>query len=275
MSKCKDKLAQQKRQKLYLVLSQILLLFLILIIWEMLAIIGILDDFLFSKPSSIFKLLIKYIRTNEIFKHIGISVYETLLGIIIGTTGGVIIATILWSSERLSKLLEPFLVILNALPKTALAPIMIIWAGTGVKGIVVVAISILLIITIISTYNFFISVDKEKIKMLKSFNATKFDIYTKLVFPSNLVNIISIIKINIGMSWVGVIVGEFLVSRAGIGYLIMYGGQVFQLDLVMMGVLVLSICAYLMWKMVDMLEKYLLNRRKTIKEREKWKKFVC
>ena len=269
MSKCKDKLAQQKRQKLYLVLSQILLLFLILIIWEMLAIIGILDDFLFSKPSSIFKLLIKYIRTNEIFKHIGISVYETLLGIIIGTTGGVIIATILWSSERLSKLLEPFLVILNALPKTALAPIMIIWAGTGVKGIVVVAISILLIITIISTYNFFISVDKEKIKMLKSFNATKFDIYTKLVFPSNLVNIISIIKINIGMSWVGVIVGEFLVSRAGIGYLIMYGGQVFQLDLVMMGVLVLSICAYLMWKMVDMLEKYLLNRRKTIKEREK------
>lgn len=261
MTECTKQASRRRRSHVFMHLMQIGLLIFILGLWELLAHFEILDDFLFSRPSSIIKLLIQYIKNQEIFYHIGISVYETILGIVIGTVGGVVIATILWSSDFLSKLLEPFLVILNALPKTALAPIMIIWAGTGVKGIVVVAISILLIITIISTYNFFLSVDKEKIKMLKSFNASKVQIFTKLVFPSNLVNLISVLKINIGMSWVGVIVGEFLVSRAGIGYLIMYGGQVFKLDLVMMGVIVLSVFAYLMWKLVDLLEKYLIKKR--------------
>lgn len=250
-----------KKKKLKLLLSQIILLLLILFLWETLAYFNIIDDFLFSRPSKIFSLLIQYIKSNEIFKHIYISVLETILGIILGTSVGILIAIVLWSSNKLSNLLEPFLVILNALPKTALAPIMIIWAGTGISGIVVVAISILIVITIISAYNYFINVDEEKIKMLKSFNANKFQIFIKLIFPNNLINIINIIKINIGMSWVGVIVGEFLVSRAGIGYLIMYGGQVFRLDLVMMGVLVLAICAYLMWKAIDILEKYLTKRR--------------
>jgi len=250
-----------KKKKLKLLLSQIILLLLILFLWETLAYFNIIDDFLFSRPSKIFSLLIQYIKTNEIFKHIYISVLETILGIILGTSVGILIAIVLWSSNKLSNLLEPFLVILNALPKTALAPIMIIWAGTGISGIVVVAISILIVITIISAYNYFINVDEEKIKMLKSFNANKFQIFIKLIFPNNLINIINIIKINIGMSWVGVIVGEFLVSRAGIGYLIMYGGQVFRLDLVMMGVLVLAICAYLMWKAIDILKKYLTKRR--------------
>ena len=186
---------------------------------------------------------------------------EVVLGIIIGSILGILIASILWYSKRLQELLDPFLAVLNALPKTALAPIMIIWAGTGVGGIVVVSLSILLIITIISAYNFFKNIDPEKIKMLESFKATRIQIFTKLVLPYNLVNIISIIKINVGMSWIGVIVGEFLVSKAGIGYLIMYGGQIFNLDLVMMGVIVLAVLAFGMWKMVDCLEKYLLRKR--------------
>lgn len=261
MNNCNFQLKTYKKQKIKLLLSQIILLITFLIIWELLARFNIIDDFLFSCPSKIVSLLIKYVKTKEIFKHIWISVYETILGIIIGTSFGILIAIILWSNEKLSKLFEPFLVILNALPKTALAPIMIIWAGTGTSGIVVVSISILIVITIISAYNYFISVDKEKIKMLKSFNANKLQIFTKLILPNNLINIINIIKINIGMSWVGVIVGEFLVSRAGIGYLIMYGGQVFKLDLVMMGVIVLAICAYIMWKGVDILEKYFSKKR--------------
>ena len=153
------------------------------------------------------------------------------------------------------------MVILNALPKTALAPIMIIWAGTGVRGIVVVSISILIVVTIISTFNYFISIEPEKVLMMKSFRANKYQIFTKLIFPSNLVNIISVVKINIGLAWVGVIVGEFLVSRAGIGYLIMYGGQVFRLDLVMMGVVILSILAYIMYEIVNLIEKILLKKR--------------
>ena len=250
-----------KKEKRIIKTYQILLFTIIIVLWEVLAKLKIIDTFLFSCPSEIISLLMKYLKTGEIFKHIYISLLEVVLGLVIGTISGIIIATLLWYSETLSKILDPFLVILNALPKTALAPIMIIWAGTGVTGIVVVAISILLIITVLSVYNYFKNIEEEKIKMLQSFNASKTQIFIKLVFPSNIANIINVIKINVGMAWIGVIVGEFLVSRAGIGYLIMYGGQVFKLDMVMMGVLVLSILAYLMWKAVDILEKYLLRKR--------------
>lgn len=256
--KIKNKVKKEKR---IIRTYQLLLFISIILLWELLAKLKIIDTFLFSCPSEIVSLLFKYLKTGEIFDHIYISMIEVLLGLIIGTFSGIIIATLLWYSDTLSKILDPFLVILNALPKTALAPIMIIWAGTGVTGIVVVAISILLIITVLSVYNYFKNIEEEKIKMLQSFNASKTQIFFKLVFPSNIANIINVIKINVGMAWIGVIVGEFLVSRAGIGYLIMYGGQVFKLDMVMMGVLVLSVLAYLMWKAVDILEKYLLRKR--------------
>lgn len=261
MNDCTKIKNKVKREKKIIRGYQILIFTLFIVLWELLAKFKIIDTFLFSCPSEILKLLIQYLKTGEIFTHINISLIEVILGLVIGTVSGILIATLLWYSDTLSKILDPFLVILNSLPKTALAPIMIIWAGTGVSGIVVVSISILLIITVLSVYNYFKNIEEEKIKMLKSFNASKTQIFIKLVFPSNIANIINVIKINVGMSWIGVIVGEFLVSRAGIGYLIMYGGQVFKLDMVMMGVLVLSILAYLMWKAVDILEKYLLRKR--------------
>lgn len=260
MNDCIYELKLKKRRKKLLIISQIMLLFFILIIWELLAYFKVIDTFLFSSPSRVFNILLSYIETGELWKHVYISLVEVILGIIIGTILGVFIASVLWYSERLSKLLDPFLAVLNALPKTALAPIMIIWAGTGVSGIVVVALSILLIITIISTYNYFKNVEEDKIKMLKSFNASKLQILFKLIIPCNFINIISVIKINVGMSWIGVIVGEFLVSRAGIGYLIMYGGQVFDLDLVMMGVFVLAILAFVMWKVIDIIEIKLVKK---------------
>lgn len=250
-----------KQQKRLLLFAQIGVFIGVFVLWEIGAKVGILDEFLFSSPSAIFKLLVQYISTNQIWRHLFISILETILGIIFGTTLGIFLAIILWSNKFLSKIMEPFLVLLNALPKTALAPIMIIWAGTGVSGIVVVSISILIVVTIISTYNYFINVDPEKVRMLKSFGATKTQLFSKLIFPSNLVNIINVIKINIGLAWVGVIVGEFLVSRAGLGYLIMYGGQVFRLDLVMMGVVVLCLVAYLMYALVNLLEKILIKKR--------------
>ncbi len=261
MISCNNVIKEEKRKKRLLVIYQILLLFFFLLLWEILAYYKIIDSFLFSSPSRIFKILFVYLKNNTLWKHIGISTLEVVLGIVIGSGVGIVIASLLWYSKKLADLLEPFMAILNALPKTALAPIMIIWAGTGVTGIVVVALSILLIITIISAFNYFRNIDPEKIKMLKSFKATKTQIFFKLVLPYNLVNIISIVKINVGMAWIGVIVGEFLVSRAGLGYLIMYGGQIFNLDLVMMGVLVLACLAFGMWKMVDVLEKYLTKKR--------------
>ena len=247
------------RKKIIIHFLQVILLFCFLFLWEILSNNGVLNEFLFSKPSAIYQLLKQYIVSREIYTHLKISIYETILGLLIGTLTGLIIAIILWSNKFIAKILDPFLVVLNALPKTALAPIFIIWAGTGVKGIVVVAVSISLIVTILSAYSYFNNVSEEKIKMLTSFGANKFQILTKLVLPSNIANIMGIIKINIGMSWIGVIVGEFIVSRAGIGYLLTYGSQIFRLDLVMMSVVVLAFVAYIMYLITAFLEKQLLK----------------
>lgn len=260
--KINNEFHRNKRKSLIITLFiQISLLFLFIVIWELLSKYNVIDSFLFSRPSSIISLLYKYLKNLEIFKHIFISLIETLLGLIIGTLIGLVIAIILWWNKTIAKILDPFLVVLNALPKTALAPIIIIWIGTGIKGITVVAISISIVVTILSAYSYFMMVDEEKIKMLKTFNASKLQILFKLILPANITNIISIIKINIGMSWVGVIVGEFIVSRAGIGYLIMYGSQVFKMDLVMMGVIVLAIISYLMYEIVSLIEKRIKGKR--------------
>lgn len=258
---CLKEMQTYHRKKILLIFMQVLLLIIVLLTWELAATYKLIDEFIFSKPTAIIKILKKYIENQEIFKHIKISVYETILGIIIGSTAGIFIAALLWYFDTLAKILSPFLNVLNALPKTALAPIMIIWAGTGVTGIVVVAISILLIITILSAYTHFKNVEEDKIKMMKSFNATKLQIFTKLIFPSNIGNIASIIKINIGMAWIGVIVGEYIVSREGIGYLIMYGGTIFKMDLVMMGVLVLAVFAFGMYLIVEVIEKMIIKKR--------------
>lgn len=250
-----------RKEKALVLLIQIGLVVALFGLWELFAQIGVLDKFLFSCPSEIFSLLIENIKSNEIFIHIRYSLIETLIALVIGTVAGILIAILLWFSPRACKIMDPFLVVLNALPKTALAPILIVWAGTGVKGIVVVAISLSLVMTIISALNFFRSVESEKIKMLQTFNANKFQILFKLVLPANFVNLISIVKINIGLTWVGVIVGEFLVSRFGIGYLVVYGGQVFKMDLVMMGVFVLAILAFIMYLAISLVEKYYRNKR--------------
>ena len=250
-----------KLKKIKIFITQIVLLIAFFVLWEVLADKNIINTFLFSKPSDIYKLFIKYISNGELMKHVGISVYETVLGLVIGTVLGILVAIALWWSEKLSKILDPFLVVLNALPKTALAPIIIVWAGAGIQGIVVTAVTISVVVTILSAYNYFINVDEEKIKMLKSFGASKSQLLFKLIIPSNIGNLINLTKINIGMAWVGVIVGEFLVSRYGLGYLIVYGGQVFKLDLVMMGVFVLAFCAWIMYEILNIAEK-LYNSRK-------------
>lgn len=255
-------IVERRKKKLKINIIQVFLLISLVLLWELLSKFNIIDSFLFSSPSRIFDILVLYVKNGELWKHIEISVVETLLGLIIGTLLGIIIAILLWLNDFLAKILDPFLVVLNALPKTALAPILIIWAGTGIKGITTVAISISIVITIISAYGYFTSVDDEKIKMMRSFNANKWQILYKLIIPSNFANIVSIVKINIGMSWVGVIVGEFVVSRAGIGYLIVYGSQVFKMDLVMMGVFVLAIIAFVMYEVVNIIEKIIKRRMK-------------
>ena len=254
-----------KKEAFQVHLLQIVLCMIFLVTWEMLATYGLIDDFFFSKPSAVFQLLIEYIENGQLFRHLGISLYETLVGLFVGTFGGLFIAICLWWSDKLAKVLDPALVVLNALPKTALAPILIVWVGLNAKGIISIAIITSITVTIMSSYNYFITVDKEKITLMKSFGANKWQILTKLILPANKINMINLLKINIGMTWVGVIVGEFIASRAGIGYLIVYGGQVFQLDLVMMGIFVLAICTLIMYQGVNMLEDYLIKKQSTKK----------
>lgn len=254
-------LIRVKKRKKAILITQISILVLSIVLWELAAQFKWIDTFLTSNPSKIVKLFIKYVKNGSIFEHIGISLMETIVGFLAGTALGVIIAVFLWWSEFLAKVLDPYMVVLNSLPKTALAPIIILWAGAGYSGIIVTAVSISIVITILNIYGSFIEVDEDKIKMLKTFGATKTQILKKVVFPASIPSMISTLKVNIGMSWVGVIVGEFIVSRAGLGYLLVYGGQVFQLDLVMMSVIILAILTTFMYKVISIIENKFMKWR--------------
>lgn len=225
------------------------------VLWELAANLKLIDAFITSQPSRILKTLKNLYNEGQLFNHIGITCLETIIGFLLGTIAGTIIAVILWLSEFLCKVLEPYLVVLNSLPKIALGPIFIIWIGAGPASIIVMALAISIIVTILEVLNGFLAVDHEKIKLVQTFGANRLQILTKVVLPSNFHTIINALKINVGLSWVGVIVGEFLVSRAGLGYLIVYGGQVFQLDLVMTSVLILAVAAAVMYQGVVYLEK--------------------
>ncbi|MBW4827184.1 MAG: ABC transporter permease [Clostridiaceae bacterium] len=250
-------LKKVKRRKRNIIITQILILVIWLVQWEITAKLGWIDTFLTSFPSQIWNLFIEYTVNGGLFHHVGISVLETIVGFLIGTILGVLIAIILWWSDFLAKVLDPYLVILNSLPKTALAPIIIIWVGAGYSGIIVTAVTVSIVVTIMNVYSGFKNVDEDKIKLLETFGATKFQVLKKVVLPSSFPTIISTLKVNIGLSWVGVIVGEFLVSKAGIGYLIVYGGQVFKLDLVMMSVFILAIISAVMYQLIAFIEKKL------------------
>lgn len=247
-------LLKVKREKINILLTQIGVFVLGLLIWEVSARFKLIDTFLTSSPSAILKLIVEYTLRGRLFHHITVSVLETIAGFTIGTLLGMVIAIGLWWSDFWSRVLDPYLVVLNSLPKTALAPIIIIWVGAEYSGIIVTAISISIVVTIMNMHSSFRSVDKDKEKLLITFGAKKLQILSKLILPFSIPDLISTFKINIGLSWVGVIVGEFLVSKAGIGYLIVYGSQVFRLDIVMMGVVILAIISAFMYKVISMAE---------------------
>nr|WP_312579990.1 ABC transporter permease [Sedimentibacter sp.] len=248
-----------KREKRFIKVAQILFLIIFFSLWQYFASKGMIDTFLTSSPKAIWDLMIRFIIDGSLFNHLYVSTMETIAGFFLGTSIGILVAVILWWSEKVAKIFEPYLVILNSLPKTALAPIMILWAGTGFSGIVVTAASISVVVTTMTVYTGFTSVENDKIVLLRTFGANKIQILTKVIIPANLPLIVSVIKVNIGLSWIGVIVGEFLVSKAGIGYLIVYGSQVFKLDLVMMGVFVLAVVAALMYFFAAWIEKKLIK----------------
>ncbi|MDR3178791.1 MAG: ABC transporter permease [Oscillospiraceae bacterium] len=247
-------LKKRKKDACVIYFFQISIFLTFILFWEILAKLNWIDAFLVSSPSRIFSTIIELSNKGQLWDNIGFTVFETILGFLFGTILGIIIATIIWYSPLVSKVSEPYLVVFNALPKVALGPIIIVWMGTNIKSIITMALLVSTIVSIINILSGFKDVNREEILLMRSFGASKTQILTKLVLPANISTIVSTLKINVGMSLIGVITGEFLVSTKGIGYLIVYGGQIFKLDLVMAGIFILGIIASIMYIGVAKLE---------------------
>lgn len=244
-----------RRRRRLIVLCRWGLLAAVVLLWELGARLGFINDFLLSSPSRVAATVAGLWRDGQLMLHIGTTMLEMALGFIIGGLLGTLLAVALWWSDFLCKVMDVYIVVLNSLPKIALAPILIVWIGTGMKAIVAMAVLISVVVTLVTTLTGFQEVSREQIFLLRSFGASKRQVFTMVVLPGSTPALLAALKLNIGMSWVGVIVGEYLVSRAGLGYLIVYGGQVFRLDLVMASMVILCLLAVAMYFGVAWLEK--------------------
>ena len=229
-------------------------------LWEIASRFAWIDPLIFSSPSKVYTLFIEKINDGTLLSNISITLFETVLGFILGTLAGTLLAALLWWFPFFSKVADPYLVILNAMPKVALGPILIVALGPGFTSIILMGAIISVIITTIVVYTSFKEVDYNYLKVLQTFGATKRQSFLEAILPSSLPTIISTLKVNVGLSWVGVIVGEFLVSAKGLGYMIIYGFQVFNFSLVMLSLLMIAFFATIMYQLVDMLERKLIKR---------------
>lgn len=248
-----------KQEKRIVVVWQLIILIGFFAIWELASQFYWIDPLLFSSPSKIVSLLIQRFSEGTMLKHVQVTLFETVIGFVIGTILGIVFASMLWFSKRLSKIMDPYLVIMNAMPKVALGPIIIVALGPGYISIITMGALISVIITTIVVYSAFTEVDPNYEKVLKSFGASRFQCFKEAIFPSTLPVMVSTFKVNVGLSWVGVIVGEFLVSKEGLGYLIVYGFQVFDFTLVLSSLILIAIFAALMYKIVEYIEKGLVK----------------
>lgn len=253
----KSYLAGIRRRERFITCMRYAILVALIGLWELAAQRGWIDPFITSSPSRVAATIARLLQDGELFTHIGVTLFETVAGFLIGTAAGTLIAAAMWWSPVACRILDPYLVILNALPKIALGPILIVWIGAGIGSIIVMAVLISLVVTIVTVLTGFMDITGEKQLLMRTLGATKLQIFTLVVLPAAVPTMMAALKISVGMSWVGVIVGEYLVSQAGLGYLIVYGGQVFQLDLVMASIVVLCLLAAVMYYGVAAIEKRL------------------
>lgn len=252
---------RSKKFNLSVRLTQITMVLIFIFLWQFLADNNIVNSFITSSPYNVIKTIISLFKDGTLLINIWITLYETIISFLLGTFIGLIVASILWSNKFIAKVIDPFLTILNSLPKVALGPIIIIWAGAGINSIIIMALLISTIITIINIYQGFIGIDPVKIRLMKSLKASKTQTYFKLILPGSFNIIISTLKINISMSLIGIIMGEFLVSKQGIGYLIMYGSQVFNLNLVITGIVILGFVSIVMYYLISYIESKITKSR--------------
>lgn len=244
-------LLQNRRIRIY----QFIILICFLLLWEISTYFGIVNSFVFSSPSRVCKTFIEMAANGQLFYHVGITLMETIVSFALVNVVGLIVAVILWWNNSISKVLEPYLIVLNSLPKSALAPVFIVWLGNNMKTIIVAAVSVAVFGSIITLYTDFKTVEEDKIKLIYTLGGNKRNVLFKVILPSNIPSIISLMKVNIGLSLVGVVIGEFLAAKAGLGYLIIYGSQVFKLDWVIMSIVILCVVATGLYKILSYFEK--------------------
>ena len=248
-------LSRVRQHRIIVLTARILILVLFVILWEVCANAGIIDSFIFSSPSRIALCFLEMVNDRSIFLHIGITLYETIVSFLLVTVLSIIAAVLLWCSRKLSEILEPYLVVLNSLPKSALAPLLIVWLGATPTTIIVAGMSVAVFGSIMNLYTSFITVDQEKIKLIYTLHGTRRHALMKVVLPSSVPAIISNMKVNIGLCLVGVVIGEFLAARNGLGYLIIYSSQVFKMNWLLMSILLLCIMAMALYAVIGVVEK--------------------
>lgn len=254
-----QQVARWRHKVLAVQLSMLVFMFLL---WELAGRLRWIDVLLFSYPSKIFNQIWKDIVSGELWAHVGVTVGETAVGFLLGTLVGTLLAVLIWWSPFLSKVLDPYMVVFNSMPKVALGPIFIVMFGAGFTAIVMTTLSITVIITTLVVYNSFNEVDQNYIKVIRTFGGDRSEIFSKVVLPASFPAIVSTLKVNVGMAWVGVIVGEFLVAKQGLGYLIIYGFQVFNFTLVLSSLLIIAAVATAMYQLVVYVERKLLAGRR-------------
>ncbi|WP_144564678.1 ABC transporter permease [Neobacillus bataviensis] len=255
----KKYLRSLKIEKRWVRFYQLIIFLFLFLSWEFLSRMQWIDPLLFSSPSKIWALFIEKMQDGSLLTNLGATLIETIIGFIVSTILGVIIAAVLWWSPMISKILDPYLVIFNAMPKVALGPVIIVALSPGYTSIIANGVIISVIITALVVYTSFKEVDPNYLKVLQTFGATRVQCFKEAIMPASFPAIISTLKVNVGLSWVGVIVGEFLVSTKGLGYLIIYGFQVFNFTLVFLSLLVIAVFATFMYQLVDVLEKKLIK----------------
>ena len=250
----------RQRHKRIVRVSRVLILFTFLFLWEFTANTGIIDSFIFSSPSRIALCFWEMFLDRSIFLHLGVTLYETIISFVLVIAISLLTAILLWLVPKLSEILDPYLVVLNSLPKSALAPLLIVWLGATRTTIIAAGMSVAIFGSILNLYTSFMTIDPEKLKLIYTLQGNRFHALTKAVIPSCIPSIISIMKVNIGLCLVGVIIGEFLAARNGLGYLIIYASQTFKLDWLLMSIVLLCIMAMGLYSFINFLEKLYQKR---------------
>ena len=252
-------LSKYRLHKKFVAAARILLLVVFLSVWELTASHQIIDSFIFSSPSKIARCFLDMVADRSIFLHLGVTLYETIVSFLLVIVFSILTAVLLWFSKKLSEILEPYLVVLNSLPKSALAPLLIVWLGATRTTIIVAGMSVAIFGSILNLYTSFTEIDPDSLKLIRTLGGKRKDELLRVALPSSVPYLLSVMKVNIGLCLVGVVIGEFIGARQGLGFLIIYSSQIFKLDWMILSIILLCIIAMILYQAVSLVEKRVVH----------------